>query len=159
MGRYIDDILQPGEKVIYSANEHWIIFWQAILAAIIAVAALVGTRLVVNEAATLMGLGVAAIMAAVALIYGVKAWFQRWTTETYITSERVVHKQGFIKRSTFEMNLDKVEGVDVNQSVLGRILDYGDVVIQGVGDGEKPVRMIASPLQFRNHITTRGRPA
>lgn len=159
MGRYIDDILQPGETVIYSANEHWIVFWQAILAAIIAVAALIGSRLVVNDVGTLLGLGVAAIMAAVALIYGVKAWFQRWTTETYITSERVVHKQGFIKRKSFEISLDKVEGVDVDQSVLGRILDYGDVIIQGVGDSEKPVRMIAAPLQFRNHITTRGRAA
>lgn len=156
MGRYIDDILQPGETVVYSANEHWIIFWQAILCFLIATAGLVMSRLVVSDGALLIWLGLAAVFAAIGLLFAIRSWFRRWTTETYITTERIVHKTGFIKRNTFEMNLDKVEGVDVDQSILGRILNYGDVVIQGVGDGEKPVRLISAPLQFRNHITTRA---
>ena len=65
----------------------------------------------------------AAIAALVALYWTVKAWFHRWTTETDVTNLRVVHKTGFIKRRTFEMSLDKVESVDVNQSILGRILE------------------------------------
>jgi uncharacterized membrane protein YdbT with pleckstrin-like domain len=68
---------------------------------------------------------------------------------------RVVHKTGFIRRQTFEMSLDKVESVDVNQSILGRILNYGDVSIFGVGEGNKTIETIASPLAFRNSITTR----
>jgi len=68
---------------------------------------------------------------------------------------RVVHKTGFIKRRTFEMALDKVESVDVNQSILGRILDYGDVTIQGVGEGKETITTIASPLRFRSYITAR----
>ena len=69
---------------------------------------------------------------------------------------RVVHKTGFIKRQTFEMSLDKVESVDVNQSILGRILNYGDVTILGVGEGKKDhLDTIASPLAFRNAITAR----
>jgi uncharacterized membrane protein YdbT with pleckstrin-like domain len=66
-----------------------------------------------------------------------------------------VHKAGFIRRRTFEMNLDKVESVDVDQSIPGRLLGYGDVTIRGVGEGFETIRMIASPLQFRNHITAR----
>src|ERR1700746_1765426 len=62
---------------------------------------------------------------------------------------RVVHKTGFIKRRTFEMSLDKVESVDVNQSILGRLLDYGDVTILGVGEGKQNISTIASPLAFR----------
>ena len=68
-----------------------------------------------------------------------KAWFHRWTTETDVTNMRVVHKTGFIKRRTFEMALDKVESVDVNQSILGRILNYGDVTIMGVGEGKETI--------------------
>ena len=59
----------------------------------------------------------AAIAAIVALYKTVTAWFHRWTTETDVTNLRVVHKTGFIKRQTFEMSLDKVESVDVNQSI------------------------------------------
>ena len=83
------------------------------------------------------------------------AWFHRWTTETDVTNLRVVHKTGFIKRHTFEMSLDKVESVDVNQSILGRMLNYGDVTMRGVGEGAETIETIASPLEFRNHITAR----
>ncbi len=90
-----------------------------------------------------------------ALYWTVTAWFHRWTTETDVTNFRVVHKTGFIKRQTFEMSVDKVESVDVNQSILGRILDYGDVTVLGVGEGGKTLDMISSPLAFRNAITAR----
>ena len=64
-----------------------------------------------------------AIAAIVAIYKTLAAWFHRWTTETDVTNFRVVHKTGFIKRRTFEMSLDKVESVDVNQSILGRLLE------------------------------------
>jgi hypothetical protein len=53
------------------------------------------------------------------------------------------------------MSLDKVESVDVNQSILGRILNYGNVSIFGVGEGGKTLDTLASPLEFRNAITAR----
>ena len=86
----------------------------------------------------------------------VTAWFHRWTTETDVTNLRVVHKTGFIKRQTFEMSLDKVESVDVNQSILGRILNYGDVTVLGVGEGEKDPRhhCFAAVVSQCHHRTT-----
>ena len=72
-----------------------------------------------------------------------------------VTNLRVVHKTGFMKRRSFEMSLDKVESVDVNQTILGRILNYGDVTILGVGEGRETISMIASPLAFRSYITAR----
>ena len=103
----------------------------------------------------LVCLSLAAIAAMVALYWTLTAWFHRWTTETDVTNLRVVHKTGFIKRRTFEMSLDKVESVDVNQSILGRILNYGDVTVRGVGEGAETIKTIASPLEFRNPITAR----
>jgi uncharacterized membrane protein YdbT with pleckstrin-like domain len=155
MGRYIDDILQPGEKVLYSTNAHWIFYLPAIGAWIVAVALLVLTRLTLNENLVLLCLASSAVVALAALYWSMKAWFHRWTTETDVTNLRVVHKTGFIKRRTFEMSLDKVESVDVNQSILGRILNFGDVTILGVGEGKETIKTIASPLAFRNYITAR----
>ena len=45
MGRYIDDILQPGEKVLYSTNAHWIFYLPAIAAWIVAIAFLIISRM------------------------------------------------------------------------------------------------------------------
>ncbi len=155
MGRYIDDILQPGEKVLYSTNAHWVFYLPGIAAWIVAVVLFFLSRSTSVQGIELLSLSASAVVAIVALYWTAKAWFHRWTTETDVTNLRVVHKTGFIKRRTFEISLDKVESVDVNQSILGRILNYGDVTVQGVGEGKETISTIASPLAFRNHITAR----
>ena len=155
MARYIDEILQPGEKVLYSTNAHWILHLPAILAWIVALVLLVLSRQTSIDAVMLLCLAGAALVALAALYWTVKGWFHRFTTETDVTNFRVVHKTGFITRKTFEMSLDKVESVDVDQTILGRILNYGDVTIRGVGEGVEKIETIASPLAFRNSITVR----
>ena len=154
MGRYIDEILQPGEKVLYSTSAHWMFYLPAIGVWILVAILLVASALVMGTLVLLCWAG-AAVLALLALYLTVKAWFHRWTTETDVTNFRVVHKTGFIQRQTFEMSVDKVESVDVNQSILGRILNYGDVTIKGVGEGNETIPTIAAPLDFRNHITVR----
>jgi uncharacterized membrane protein YdbT with pleckstrin-like domain len=155
MARYIDDILQPDEKLLYSTNVHWIFYLPAIVAWLVAGALLVVARMFIQDFVVLFCLAAAAIVALAALYLTFRAWFRRWTTETDITNRRVVHRDGVIKRDTFEMSLDKVESVDVSQSIMGRILDYGDVTILGVGEGKKAIKTIAAPLAFRNFITAR----
>ena len=156
MGRYIDDILQPGEKVLYSTNAHWVFFGPAILLWILAAAFLALSGMAIAAGPLMLVCwALAAVVALIALYKTVTAWFQRWTTETDVTNLRIVHKTGFISRKTFEMSLDKVESVDVTQSIAGRIFDYGDVTIMGVGEGKETIKTIASPLAFRNSITAR----
>jgi uncharacterized membrane protein YdbT with pleckstrin-like domain len=155
MGRYIDEILQPGEKVLYSTNAHWIFYLPAIGAWIVALILLVVSRETNVQGVVLLALAAAALVALVALYLTFKAWFRRLTTETDVTNRRVVHKTGFIQRHTFEIALDKVESVDVDQSITGRIFDYGNVTILGVGEGRETIATIASPLAFRNAITAR----
>jgi len=155
MGRYIDDILQPGEKVLYSTNAHWIFYLPGILAWLVAAGVFWLARTRVDANLEMPLLAVAAVAALLALYWTLRAWFHRWTTETDVTNLRVVHKVGFIRRRTFEMSLDKVESVDVDQSIFGRIFNYGNVIIRGVGEGQEKIATIASPLAFRNSITAR----
>lgn len=155
MARYIDEILQPGERVLYSTNAHWIFYLPAILAWIVALALFVLSRQSDIYSVMIVCLFGSGLVALAALFWTVKGWFHRFTTETDVTNLRVVHKTGFIKRRTFEMALDKVESVDVDQTILGRILNYGDVTIRGVGEGIEAIKTIASPLAFRSSITTR----
>ena len=152
MGRYIDEILQPGEKVLYSTNAHWIFYLPAIAAWIVALV-LAATAVVVPPMA-LVGLPAAAVIAVVALYFTIRGWFHRFTTETDVTDRRVVHKTGFINRRTFEISLDKIASVEVIQSIPGRLLNYGDVIIVGMGEvPPQPIKTIASPLAFRSAIT------
>jgi len=149
MGRYIDEILQPGEQLRYSTTIHGIIYLPGVLCLAVAAGCAAAAGVMPPLLLVAAGLGV------VGLYLVGSAWFRRWTTETDVTSLRVVHKEGFIKRRTFEISLDKVESVDVDQSIAGRIFNWGDVTIRGVGEGIERIKMIGSPLQFRNHITAR----
>jgi uncharacterized membrane protein YdbT with pleckstrin-like domain len=152
--RYVDSVLQPGEVVRHVASLHWTLYAPGLLlwiaAAVIALA---------RPDASAHWLGHGAVVIAAWLCFGAglvliaRAWFKWWTTEIAVTDRRVVSKTGFIWRNTTEMHMDKVESVEVKQSILGRILDYGDVEIRGVGTGLEPLRMIARPLELRNHIT------
>ena len=155
MGRYVDQILQPGETVLYSTNAHWIFYLPAIIAWIVVLVFLILSQTMVTTSLIQLCLGIAGVAAVAALYWTIRAWFHRLTIETDVTDRRVVHKTGFVRRRTFEIALNKIESVDVDQSISGRIFNYGNVTIMGVGEGRQTIRTIASPLAFRNAITGR----
>jgi hypothetical protein len=97
MGRYIDDILQPGEKVLYSTNAHWIFFCRRLRPGSWPRCSVL-CRHGAGGAPAAAVPGAGAIVPLVALYRTVTAWFHRWTTETDVTNLRVVHKTGFITR-------------------------------------------------------------
>ncbi|MBY0363141.1 MAG: PH domain-containing protein [Phreatobacter sp.] len=80
------------------------------------------------------------------------AWFMSRTTELAVTSRKVVAKWGFIARSTIEQRLEKVDSVAVDQTFLGRVLNFGNVTVHGTGINATPIKMIADPLAFRRKV-------
>jgi uncharacterized membrane protein YdbT with pleckstrin-like domain len=149
--KYVEEVLQPGETVLFASTIHWLIYAPAILLLIAAIAATFQT-LGGSEA---LWWGISLVCFAAASLSAARAWFKRWTTEIAVTDRRIIYKRGFIRRHTIEMNMDKVESVDVNQSLLGRIFGYGDVLVRGTGVGFEPLQMIESPIELRNAVTAR----
>jgi uncharacterized membrane protein YdbT with pleckstrin-like domain len=148
--RYVEEVLQPGEKILFVSTIHWLIYVPAILLLIAAIVAAFWAG-----SGSEMWRWISLLCFALALLSAARAWFKRWTTEIAVTDRRVIYKRGFIRRHTIEMHMDKVESVDVSQSVLGRILDYGDVLVRGTGVGFEPLQMIESPIALRNAVTAR----
>ena len=74
------------------------------------------------------------------------------TTEIAITTTRLVYKRGLVARYVGEMNIDRIEGVSVLQSVMGRIFNFGQVVVRGMGVGELILPVISDPVKFRRAI-------
>jgi len=72
------------------------------------------------------------------------------TSEFAITNKRVIIKVGFISRRTLEMNLAKIESINVSQGLLGRMLGYGTIVVIGTGGTKEAFAGIANLLEFRN---------
>jgi uncharacterized membrane protein YdbT with pleckstrin-like domain len=148
---YVKSVLQKDEQVRYITNISWIIFLPGIGLLILAAASYwLGTR---EVSAYSLWAGIAGVLALIAAVQLFLAWFKRYTTEIAVTNLRIIYKRGFVSRRTIEMQMDKVESVDVDQSVFGRILGYGDITIRGVGVGIEPLKNIDAPIEFRNHVT------
>jgi uncharacterized membrane protein YdbT with pleckstrin-like domain len=83
------------------------------------------------------------------LIFLIMAYVRYKTTELAITTKRVIVKSGFIRRRTIEININKVESIQVDQEILGRVFNFGTLVISGAGNPQAPVAGISSPMEFR----------
>jgi uncharacterized membrane protein YdbT with pleckstrin-like domain len=148
---YVQRVLQPGEQVRHTSSIHWIVYWPGV-----AVAFLAGVAFWLSQTLLLTGLWryTAYALALVAVFLLIQQWFQWWVTEIAVTNRRVIYKKGLIRRQTNEMNMDKVESVKIDQSIIGRMLDYGNVKILGTGEGFETLRTIPGPIELRNSIIT-----
>lgn len=150
---YLDKILQPDEKVIAIGRMHWIVYVRGAVLTLIGLAVLL---MRFSDGAGELG---ADALAGLVILYGLydlaRAWVEAWTTEIAVTNRRVIHKRGLIRRETGEMNMDKVESVVVDQSIPGRMLNYGSIVVRGTGAGIEGLHHIADPLQLRSAIVVR----
>ena len=143
---YVQHVLQPGERVRQLSSIHWIIYWPGVTVILLAVVALwLAKRGSCREFGGSTAYALALRSETILLI---QQWFRWWVTEIAVTNRRVIYKKGLIRRQTNEMNMDEVESVQIDQSILGRMLDYGDVTILGTGEGFETLRTIANPIEL-----------
>ena len=148
---YVDAILEPGEQLRYRASISWTVHAAAIALALLAFVVFwvsfkwsdYGNYGEIAAAAILLG----------ALASFIPAWLRRAGTEIAVTDRRVIVKRGLIWRHTVEMNMQKIESVDVDQTIAGRIFNYGDVTIRGTGTTFESLKRIDAPLKLRTTLT------
>jgi len=146
---YVENILEPGERILHRAHLHWIVYGPAVGFALGALGCLI-LAAPGNEDKWL-GLALTAFL-LLAVTKFLTALISRYTTEIAVTDQRVISKMGLIKRDTIEINAAKVESVDVRQSILGRFLDYGTVIVSGTGWKALPMVSVAKPLELRRAV-------
>ena len=86
------------------------------------------------------------------ILIGLFSAFRMWTTEFAVTSHRVIHKRGWLFRKTEEMRLSRIEEVNVQQSLYGRVMGFGTVSLSGSGGNSIKLPRMANPERFRNAI-------
>ena len=126
MASYIDGALIKDEKVIYTGH---VSLWSL---------------------APLIVLGFLFLAAwGIGLTFWLVAFIRYKTTELAFTNKRVIAKFGFISRHTVELNISKVESIQVKQGILGRIFNFGTLIISGAGIPQAPILGISEPMAFR----------
>jgi uncharacterized membrane protein YdbT with pleckstrin-like domain len=146
---YVDSILEPGEQVRYRTSVSWTVYanalWVSLVAAAVAYFGFKSSTELLNLVSGALGVIALALFALGAL--------KRAATEIAVTDRRIIFKRGLIRRHTVEMNMAKVESVDVDQTLLGRLFDYGDVTVRGVGSTFERLSFVDAPLRLRNSVT------
>lgn len=140
---YITSTLTTGESIQYKGKVHWIIYVGAIVWLTLGLLMIAGGKEMLPVSIIFIVLGV---------ILGLNALIVCYTSEFVVTSKRVVMKTGFIKRHSTDVMLSKMETINVDQGILGRIFNYGTVVVGGSGGTKNGFKGVANPLEFRKRV-------
>ena len=138
---YIDTNLLAGEQVVYRARLHPIVFAPG--TAVVLLGILI---------ALLYAQSIGLVVGVIGVVMGAIALVRYNTSEFAVTNRRVIIKVGALGRRSLELELNRVEGIDVDQSAFGRLFDYGTIGVRGIGGTEESFPAIAAPLEFRKHV-------
>jgi uncharacterized membrane protein YdbT with pleckstrin-like domain len=125
---YVEATLAEGETVVYKARFHWLYS--------------------LGAWAALLILGI--IIVGIVIFF--RMMIRKWSTEIAVTNRRLIFKRGWIKRDSEEFALSRIEEINLDQSILGRILNYGRLTLHGTGMGSIQLPTIDDPIAFRRAI-------
>jgi len=135
-----------GEDLIYETGLHkWILIWPALLIPLSIIC-------IIAAASGPNGFGSAVFWGLVfwvAVFLAITARLDYSTAHLYLTNKRIILKAGWTRKVLMEVLLDKVQGVDIGQSLMGRMLNYGVVTIKGVGINNITMKNVREPFEFR----------
>jgi uncharacterized membrane protein YdbT with pleckstrin-like domain len=150
MGKFVEENLGSGEVVRYTAT---VSLWSYIfnfviggLLALVTVPFLIASMFSKNSGFASSFEGILAVCAVLLIVW---PFIARRFTELVVTNRRFIAKYGMVSTHSIEIRFDKIETVRVNQSLLGKMLNYGDIVVTGTGSTFDPIRNVASAMKFR----------
>jgi uncharacterized membrane protein YdbT with pleckstrin-like domain len=142
--------LMPGETMVLASNPHWFYFWKQVAAA----AGIIGLLLLLwtfdaDWIDTVLGWVI--LLAFVVLLVDVIFEFFQWkTTRFAITDQRVAYQSGMFRRRGVSIPLNRINNVNFDQSVIGRMTNNGIVTIESAGEtGDSVFENIPDPEKVR----------
>lgn len=169
---YVQQSLAPDEELVHIGKFHWMYTVNAFMAIFWGLVGSIAVIVFAVYAYTFMGLyarpditviesiqslhPAIRVVSFLVFIFGLLRFASmmivKATTEIAVTTSRLVYKRGLVARHVGEISIDRIEGVNVFQTILGRIFNYGRVMVRGMGVGEVVLPPIEDPISFRRAI-------
>jgi membrane protein YdbS with pleckstrin-like domain len=157
---YIDELLARDEQVLYDGRQHTFVLITNILTEMVLIAILIAAGVAAQRYLTNVivagqpgGTVVLLVFGVISVLVLISAFldYLRWNNEQYIvTDQRVIQIRGIFNKSVIDSSLDKINDIELRQSWLGRIFDYGNIEILTASDvGINEMRKIGHPLEFK----------
>lgn len=160
---YLDSLLGRGEQILYIARQHIFVLIANILTELSLIALLVAAGVASNMAfdttsVTIGGITASNLILIICVAISVFVLlsgfmdYLRWTAEEYvITDRRVIQIRGIFNKRVIDSSLEKINDVELRQSLFGRMMNFGTVeILTASGDeGVNVIDRIADPLAFK----------
>jgi len=110
---YVREVLQPGEEIRFRTNVHWLVYLPAMVMFVLGI--VFASWYTAAASQHLMLVILSGLSAVAGVLLFIPAWLKRFGTEIAVTDRRVIYKTGLVQRDTTEINMPKIESVDVRQ--------------------------------------------
>jgi len=141
---FIEKNLANNEKIVYKGNLHWWIYMKNILLIVLGI-------IIISAAKSNVGSGVGGLFVIFALIGLIGAYMRSRSSEFVVTNRRIMLKTGALKRKLVELQLNRAEGLMVDQGIIGRMFNYGSIIVTSGGVREV-FSPIAQPYEFKKQV-------
>ncbi len=149
---YIEDNLIPGERVLLRSSPHWVLFVMPLATMVLGIA-VIAASLAWESMSFTRCLGVVLFLSGTIGIGPIVVAYL--TTEFALTDLRIIAKAGLLSRRSLELQLAKVESIQVTQPLAGRIFDYGTVTVVGTGGTKQAFKFIGHPHELRREVNSK----
>ncbi len=130
-------------NVIYLTRLHWVIFFWPITVLFLGMVLLFAISQL---------WAVSLIIVVMGLLWIGITWVTYYFSSITIKQKQVILRTGILVRQTVDIPLNKIETIDIRQSILGSIFRYGALVITGTGGTRHLVNYLYRPLTCRRYI-------
>lgn len=148
---YVETLVGKNEKIVIKTRQHWMVMAGSIVSNLFfaLIISVIGVALAATGIAAPFGLLVLVLLVIPAALF-IRDYLDWWNEEYIITNRRVVQVEGVVNKRVIDSSLEKVNDVVLNQSFLGRMLDYGDIEILTASEiGVNKLHTIARPVKFK----------
>ena len=148
MGGYVDTLMGANERVLVRERQHWFLWVPQFIAMLLIVAAIVVASVLISTTVPFAVFGLVFILIPIAVFVHT---FLKWMSEVYIvTNRRIIQSEGIINKNIIDSSLEKINDVVLAQSIMGRMMDFGDLEILTSSElGINKLHRIMSPVQFK----------
>jgi uncharacterized membrane protein YdbT with pleckstrin-like domain len=151
---YLEGLMGRKEEIVFKTRQHWLAILRALVLCSVVCILIFLVTVVLALATPLDGLALVLLLALVFPFWRLMVSLLNWWNEQYvITNRRVIQLEGIINKHSIDSSLEKVNDVVLEQSALGRMLNYGDVQILTASEiGVNRFKRMARPVRFKTEM-------
>ena len=149
---YVETLMAENEKIVVKTRQHWMVLAKSMFVNVLLLVAIGVLAVIAISPLGPMGL-LATVLFIIPIFAFCRDYLEWWNEEFIVTNRRVIQAEGIFNKHVMDSSLEKVNDVMLDQSFLGRILNYGNIEILTASEGGvNNLHHIIAPVKFKTEM-------